>query len=193
MADFVNSIDVLDDDVLMDSILDGSITEFRDNSLTSIQGNRFWGCEKLVTVELPMLTEIPSRLFQDCSVLNVYIPSVTRIWALGFLVAHAMEKLDLPSVTRIGYMAFQYTYHLVALILRADSVCDLENSDAFYRSPIDGFTTFSGAMGYIYVPSALVNSYKSATNWSVYASQFRALEDYTVDGTTTGELDPNKI
>ena len=50
----------------------------------------------------------------------------------------------------------------------------------------------SGA-GYIYVPAALVDSYKVATNWSTYAAQFRALEDYTVDGTTMGELDPNKI
>jgi hypothetical protein len=46
---------------------------------------------------------------------------------------------------------------------------------------------------YIYVPSTLVDSYKTASNWSSVASRFRALEDYTVDGTTTGELDPNKI
>ena len=26
-----------------------------------------------------------------------------------------------------------------------------------------------------------------------YANQFRALESYTVDGTTTGELDPTKV
>ena len=47
--------------------------------------------------------------------------------------------------------------------------------------------------GYIYVPRALVDSYKVATNWSSWATQFRALEDYTVDGTTTGELDETKI
>lgn len=40
---------------------------------------------------------------------------------------------------------------------------------------------------------ALVDSYKAATNWSTYATQFRALEDYTVDGTITGELDSTKI
>ena len=34
---------------------------------------------------------------------------------------------------------------------------------------------------------------QAATNWSTYAAQFRALEDYTVDGTTTGELDETKI
>ena len=53
--------------------------------------------------------------------------------------------------------------------------------------------------GYIYVPRALLSDddetkdYRRATNWSTYAAQFRALEDYTVDGTTTGELDKTKI
>jgi hypothetical protein len=53
--------------------------------------------------------------------------------------------------------------------------------------------------GYFYVPRALLSDddakkdYRRATNWSNFATQFRALEDYTVDGTTTGELDPNKI
>lgn len=41
--------------------------------------------------------------------------------------------------------------------------------------------------------AALVDSYKAATNWSTYADQIRALEDYTVDGTTTGALDETKI
>lgn len=39
----------------------------------------------------------------------------------------------------------------------------------------------------------LVDTYKADTNWSTYAAQFRALEDYTVDGTITGELDESKI
>lgn len=32
--------------------------------------------------------------------------------------------------------------------------------------------------GYIYVPDALVDSYKAATNWSTYASQIRPLSEY---------------
>ena len=31
---------------------------------------------------------------------------------------------------------------------------------------------------YVYVPKALVGAYKSATNWSTYANQIRAIEDY---------------
>lgn len=32
--------------------------------------------------------------------------------------------------------------------------------------------------GFIYVPRKFVESYKVATNWSAFASQFRAIEDY---------------
>jgi hypothetical protein len=45
----------------------------------------------------------------------------------------------------------------------------------------------------IYVPSVLVDSYKAYTNWSAIAVNIHALEDYTVDGTITGELDEAKI
>jgi hypothetical protein len=47
--------------------------------------------------------------------------------------------------------------------------------------------------GYIYVPSSLVDSYTANSKWSTYATQFRALESYTVDGTITGALDKSKI
>lgn len=33
-------------------------------------------------------------------------------------------------------------------------------------------------MGYIYVPAALIDEYKTATNWATFADQFRAIEDY---------------
>ena len=74
------------------------------------------------------------------------------------------------------------------MILRnTEKACGLSNTSALSGTPIE-----SGS-GYIYVPAALVDSYKTASNWSTYANQFRALEDYTVDGTTTGALDDSKV
>lgn len=34
---------------------------------------------------------------------------------------------------------------------------------------------------YFYVPSSLVETYKTATNWSTYADRFRAIEDYKTE------------
>ena len=73
------------------------------------------------------------------------------------------------------------------MIIRSETICTLSNKNAFSGSSVASGT------GYIYVPKDLVESYKTATNWSTYATQFRALEDYTVDGTITGELDESKI
>ena len=45
---------------------------------------------------------------------------------------------------------------------------------------------------YIYIPRNQISLLEQSTYWSPYASQFRALEDYTVDGTITGEFDDAK-
>lgn len=84
-------------------------------------------------------------------------------------------------------MSFYYCTNLKVLILRSASVVTLANTNALIA------TAISGKKGYIYVPRDLVDEYKAASNWVTYASQFRALEDYTVDGTTTGALDESKI
>ena len=84
--------------------------------------------------------------------------------------------------TSIGAYVCPLCPALKALIIRTGQVCSL---GAGLGNGTDSC--------YIYVPRALINDYKAATNWAQYADKFRALEDYTVDGTTTGELDPTKI
>lgn len=98
-----------------------------------------------------------------------------------------LKKVNVPNVTVIWNHCFYNSASLTALILSSSTICTLSNTQALTGTPIKSGT------GYIYVPRALVDSYKTATNWSTYAAQFRALEDYTVDGTTTGDLDETKI
>ena len=82
------------------------------------------------------------------------------------------SRLDLPKATSIGATCFAYTNIYTALILRSNTLCTLANKNAFTS------TRIAGGAGYIYVPSALLEEYKAATNWSNYANQFRAIEDY---------------
>lgn len=58
---------------------------------------------------------------------------------------------------------------------------------AFYNTPIANGT------GYIYVPASCVDKFKACSGMESYASQVRAIEDYTVDGGLFSALDPNKI
>jgi hypothetical protein len=111
---------------------------------------------------------------------------ITKVSNLGFRENKGLKYVNLPHCKTIGANAFEST-SLKMLILSSETMCTLSNTSAFNSTPIKSGT------GYIYVPRALVDTYKTATNWSTYANQFRALEDYTVDGTVTGELDESKI
>lgn len=115
--------------------------------------------------------------------------AMTSIGYEGLYNFKKLTTVDLLSATRLEDRVFFECKQLTALILRSGTVCTATGSSMLSRTPIAGY----GGTGYIYVPRALVDTYKVATNWSTYAAQFRALEDYTVDGTVTGELDPNKI
>ena len=46
----------------------------------------------------------------------------------------------------------------------------LQNTNAFINTPISN-STYLGYYGSIYVPSSLVDTYKSATNWATYSDR----------------------
>ena len=112
---------------------------------------------------------------------------ITNIGPFAFFNCNALATVDVPNVKKIETQAFAGA-KLLALILRnTTQVCSLSSTDALRVTSIQNGT------GYIYVPTSLYNAYASASNWSAYSAQLRKLEDYTVDGTTTGELDKTKI
>ena len=156
-------------------------------NVTSISSNAFVYCYKLVSVNFPKATEIGSDAFSVCSGLtNITFPEVTKVSSAAFENCSKLVSADFPKVNNIGTTVFRYCSVLTSVILRNETPIKLGNVNAFNSTPIANGT------GYIYVPAALVDAYKAATNWATYAAQFRALEDYTVDGTITGALDPNK-
>jgi hypothetical protein len=223
MAELINTIDVLGDEAVMSSIIDRSITEFRDSTLEKLGNNAFRNCTVLETVDLPNVTTCSSQIFYACSKLkninfpklstitaymfagcavsDVCFPEVTTIESTAFNDARSLKKADFPKLTAIkGTNHFGF-YNgktcLTALILRSETMCTLENTGTFGSTV--PMTAIAAGTGYIYVPKALLSDedetkdYRRATNWSTFGTQFRALEDYTVDGTITGELDETKI
>jgi hypothetical protein len=107
------------------------------------------------------------------------------IYSMGY--KYRIQVLDFPALTNIDRYALSWAENLHTLILRGNVVCTLVATNGIE------WTKIAIGTGYIYVPAALKAQYTQATNWSTYAAQFRALEDYTVDGTIWGDLDPNKI
>ena len=161
----------------------GKLTTVDIPAATSIGVYTFYYCYSIETVVLPAATLIGSQCFSSCDKLTtVDLPAATSIDSYAFGYCSSLTTVDLHAATQIGNYAFDGCTALKALIIRTGQVCSL-GADL-------GYGTDSC---YIYVPRALVNDYKAATNWAQYADKFRALEDYTVDGTTTGELDTTKI
>ena len=156
---------------------------------TNIGLYAFYGCSTLHTLNAPLCTNVSAYAFQNCyELLNLNLPKVVSILIGCFQNNYALQKADFEVAKSIAANSFASCRSLTALILRkSDAICTLANTSAFTGTPIADGT------GYIYVPRALIASYQTATNWSNFSTQFRALEDYTVDGTITGELDLTKI
>lgn len=98
-----------------------------------------------------------------------------------------LTYLDLTACISIGSNTLTGCMNLTTLVLRREESIAYASNNSFTASGLVN----NGA--YIYVPAALRDEYEADSVWSNFTGQFRALEDYTVDGTVTGALDTTKI
>ena len=141
---------------------------------TSIGTYAFYGCTAMISFNAPKVTSLGTYSLYNCKMESVNFPLATGITQNAFYNCLNLEKADFGVASKINQAAFGYCESLVALILRrTSSICTLSvATNAFSGTPIAEGT------GYVYVPAALIETYKTATNWTNYASQFRAIEDY---------------
>lgn len=171
------------------ALLMDTLTTLDNSIVTSLRSRACQGATKLITVNLPLVTSLGSYAFYQCSALETAkLPKLTSVSTQVFYGCTKLKHADCGQLGNIPAQTFNACSALTELILRkTGSICTLSNVNSVNNSPIGKGT------GYVYVPASLVDTYKAATNWTSFASQFRALEDYTVDGTITGELDESKI
>lgn len=99
----------------------------------------------------------------------VSFKNAKTIGVSSFQNCRGLKEAYFDSVTSIGKSAFYLCQGLEKLVIRTPSVCKLAN--AMENNKISSKT------GYVYVPDNLVDSYKSATNWSAVASQIKPLSE----------------
>lgn len=143
-------------------------------NISYLKERSFYYCTSLKTLLLPGLIGYTYQYMADgCTNLEtVDVHDSSYISSYTFRNCSKLAKLDLHKAGNIGTYAFYGCTALETLILRMDAVPALGGTNAFTNTKIAKGT------GYIYVPAALVDSYKAATNWSTYTDQFRAIEDY---------------
>ena len=96
----------------------------------------------------------------------------SRVTSIGLHALRSCANLTtavFSEATSISGSAFFECANLTTIVLSVNSVVSLSSTTTFNSTPIARGT------GYIYVPDDLVESYKTATNWTVYAEQIKGL------------------
>ncbi len=140
--------------------------------------NAFYGCLGLTSLRIEE-TNLDASAFEGCNNLTSLTISKTQgdlaIPSQAFTYCQGLQTVDLScssGAITIGDMAFYMCPSLETLIIRCNSVATLA-----YNSAIT-WTRFRNGTGKIYVPSALVATYKTATDWSSVASSIYSIDDY---------------
>lgn len=165
-----------------------SMTSFPFDKLTgnAVNGSQdiFNGCSSLTKIYAPHATGVggfTSGQFQNCTALvSARFPACTSVMRAGVFNNDSSLKLaDLGSCGNIGSAGNIFTNctNLEVLILRKTSMAAVRSTEfANTTNKID-----------VYVPSNLVSTYQSGTNWStLYANdkvQFLALENSPYEAT----------
>ena len=157
------------------------------DSVVSIRYYAFRGCTSLTSITIPdSVTSIGERAFYNCTSLTIVTigNGVTSIGSSAFNYCTSLTSITIPdSVTSIGDHAFQNCSSLTSVTI-GKGVKTIRNYAFSYCSsltsvyckpttpPNRGSDIFDdNASGRkIYVPTASVEAYKTAENWSEYAA-----------------------
>jgi hypothetical protein len=158
------------------------------STVTSIGNGAFWGCDALQECQIPYgVTTLGSRVFSTCTSLaytdlpstvtsigdrcfascfnlryTSIPPSITSIPEACFLNADGLSDIELPAtITSFGERVFEGCNGLYTVTILATT------------PPTWGSGLFNNCSNLtaIYVPSASVNAYKTASGWSTVASK----------------------
>ena len=142
-----------------------SLTQISLPMCSYIGGNAFYSCSSLSQVDLPMCSYIGGNAFSACySLSQVSLPVCSYVSNGAFQNCSLLTQVDLPMCSYIGIRAFYNCSSLSIITIGYSSVCSLAGG-VFTNTQITSST------GSIYVPTSLVDAYKSATNWSYFSTQ----------------------
>lgn len=159
------------DHSMEDGLISGTITEYRNDRVESVAAYTFYRDQTLETITLP---------------------NVKTVLAYAFAGANKLKIVDLHTATSLEAEAFNTNDEDTALkhiVIRSETAATTMNDEgsAFDMSPNYD----------LLVPRALITAYKNQrfNDFGVQMTTITvlALEDYTVDGTVTGELDLTKL
>ena len=175
-------------------MVEKTITEASDSTVTNIGSYAFVYCSSLITANFPNVTYIADHAFASCqSLTTISFPNVVSMDSYAFAYCTSLTTASFPNAVSIGIYAFEYCTSLTTasfpkakslgnyafrycsrltkLYLTSTSLVSLGGSRVFSSTPIGGYSAAAGQYGSVFVPASLWSAYRSATYWSSISSR----------------------
>ena len=162
------------------------------DGMTTVPAYMFASCASLTTVDLNDVTTLGNFAFSGCSLLNsVTAPEVVTVGEDAFYRNYALVSIELPSVVTVKSNAFTECSHLETVdfgshvtSIGQDCINNITTMQTIYIRNGAAICTLNSRLNnypahpvpLIYVPEALLDSYKGAAGWSNYKEYFRGLD-----------------
>ena len=129
-----NTVDILGDDAVMDSIITRTITEIVDDNATKVGTHAFNGCSKLESANFPKATNVGAYSFSNCTALTTAnFPLASKeLGNSAFSGCTKLKAVNIPSATSIGQNAFSGCTSLESVVF--------PNATTFARHAFSGCT-----------------------------------------------------
>lgn len=133
MSEFINTADVIGDDEMCDQIIQRTVTEYKENRITTVGEYAFYGCASLTAVDVPNVTNIEANSLYNCSALGALILGGDTVVTLantnaltGSGIAAGTGYVYVPSALLADYQAAT-NWSTYADQFRAIEDCEVES------------------------------------------------------------------
>ena len=192
LSTLVDKVNDVRDNVELNGLLSGDLTEFKSESITELRAYAFCNCNKLTKIDVPNCVNIGNYAFSSSAIQILKILKVGTISVIStFYNCTSLKKVILPLLKMgsasavfgncsklqlididtmgLSFQPFNGCNNLKTLIYRRTSGVNSISSISLLPSIFQKY-------GYLYVPESLLESYKKATNWVTIADRIIKLE-----------------
>lgn len=163
-----------------------------------VSNSVFEHCTALKSVSFPSMTEAGYDMFFECSALTEItrdmFPELVTPGSGMFRRCSNIKRADLPKLAVKTSYLFSECPALKALVVRSETVMDTGGctfGSSFHDTPI------LNGKGVVFVARALVDTYRNHGTFGAaengVSPVYQAVEDYTVDGTLTGDMEWDRV
>ena len=132
-------------------------------------------CSKLLSVNVKNAKTIGSNAFNGCwSLQTIFLPNCQSIYSSAFYGCSSLRTAIIGDHKTLASYAFASCYNLVSLYLLGSSVGG-SGGYMLNSTPINGYSTYAGKYGSIFVRESLLNAFK--TSWKTWSSRFVGMTD----------------